>query len=243
MLKRFNTALMAIALGATALVAACTQQPEQKSDQSQPAATSEQPATSPQRTAEQSRPAATPTAAPTPVQIAQCVRDGLTADSRTQAQARTLQVNAEVTINGAKQRLAAGQSYWSLCSGPSVEARLASITTERNQWRAYAERLEPLAMVNPQQGLNARGNTWFDEYSRVNNLNNAMTADLAKAQRDARVNGVLLFLAIAALFIMGAIWFFTSRSKRPGTAHQATHDLTGVDPRGSAATTSGVAAD
>lgn len=230
MLKRFNRALVAIALGATALVAACTQQPDQKSDQTQPAATSEQP-----------RPAATPTAAPTPVQIAQCVRDGLTADSRTAAQARTLQVNAEVTINGAKQRLAAGQSYWSLCSGPTLEQRLAAAeaqlaTANQALTRARAdletvtqdrENLLPRAYVDP-NAERSEDNTWKQ-----------VATD---AQKDARVFGFMLFIAILALGIMGAIWFFTSHPKRPRAARQTTHDLTGVDPRGSA-TASGTAAD
>ncbi len=206
------------ALGCALALAACgSQNDDQKTDQ--PAATGtagQQAPSAPRRTAEATRPAAATAAAPTPVQIAQCKRDGLAADNRTEAQARDLQVGAEVTINGTRQRLAAGQSYWSLCSGPSTEARLASVTAERDQWRAYAVRLEPLAMVNPQQGLDARGNTWVGQYRRVDGLNTTMTADLAKAQKDARVYGVLLFLAIVVIIGMAFLWFMTSRRRQKG---------------------------
>ena len=170
MLKHFHKALVAIAIGATALVAACNQQADEKSDQT--AAASEQPARPPQRAAEQPRPAAT-TSAPTPMRVMSCVTAGLTADNRTQAQARRLPVGAEVTINGAKQRLAAGQSYWSLCSGPSIHERLAAsqrqLAEANEALRTLQEQLEaitaerdtlvPLAYIDPAADRN-QDNTW-----------------------------------------------------------------------------------
>lgn len=221
------------ALGCAFALAACVGQNDQKTDQPAAAETAEQQAPAPQRTVQAARPTTTTPTAPTPAQIAQCVRDGLAADNRTEAQARDLRVDAEVTINGTKQRLAAGQSYWSLCSGPSIEARLTSVTTERNQWRAYAERLELLAMVDPRQGL-ARENLWTSHWTRADAQNTALNEQLAKAQRDARVYGFLFFIAIIAIIIMGAVWYFTSH---PVTPRKRANDLTGVDPR--PATTAG----
>lgn len=130
-------------------------------------------------TAAAARPAATPprqtpaTATRTPVQIAACVTAGLTADHRKLAQARRLPVGAEVTINGAKERLAPGQSYWSRCTGPSLEERLAKAEADLAAARrelATAKRAEreairngnnllPWVYVDPSAG-NDEANTW-----------------------------------------------------------------------------------
>lgn len=159
-------------LGCAFALAACVGQNDQKTDEA--TATSEQPARPPQRTTEQPRPAATTTAAPTPVQIAQCVQAGLAADNRTETQARTLQVGAWVTINGTRQRVATGQSYWSLCSGPTLqqrlttaEARIVTLTRERDVARAetaaISGRLDRVyaqwVYVDPEAG-NGVENTW-----------------------------------------------------------------------------------
>lgn len=116
--------------GCALTLAACFGQNEQKAEE--PAATAEeQAASAPQQTA-------TPQQQPAPLAVpaAKCMADGLAADKRTLTQARTLQVGAEVTINGVKKRLAAGQSYWSLCAGPTTEERLAVVTKERDEARA-----------------------------------------------------------------------------------------------------------
>lgn len=214
------------AFGCALALAACGDRNDQKTDQIAAASRQQAPAAS-RRTAEQPSPATT-TAAPTPTQVATCMTAGLTADNRTQAQARRLPVGTEVTINGAKQRLAAGQSYWSLCSGPSVHERLAAaerqlaeanralrtlqgqldtVTVERNT-------LVPLAYIDPAADRN-QDNTWKQV-----------------AEQAAGIDWLKWIFLVWAMG-MTVIWFVTRR-RHQGSKERTgfnTSGLEGVDPR------------
>lgn len=212
-------------LGCALTLAACVGGNDQKADRSDATQTagSEAP-TAPQRTASPAQPPA-----PAAIPVAQCTAAGLAADHRTLTQARSLQVGAEVTINGTKQRLAAGQSYWSLCSGPSLEERLAIVTAardralanlitrteERNAARAQVRELRPLVYVDPAAG-NTADNTWKH-----------------RAQQNAGIDWLKwAFLAIAIVSVAG--WVFTARRRRAphqiGASGHREPRHAGIDP-------------
>lgn len=180
-------------LGCALTLSACWGGNDQKAEQ--PAATAEeQAASAPLRTA-------TPRQQPAPVAVATatCMTNGLAADKRTLAQARTLQVGAEVTINGVKKLLAAGQSYWSLCAGPTTEERLALVTKERDEARA--------ALVIATEELNAAKTELRDSRSIATKAEPAKKENgISWRQWPYLLCGIVIGIAIG--------WFFTSRRRR-----------------------------
>lgn len=80
---------------------------------------------------------ASPTLVPVPplrtaTETMNCVVDGLEADHRTLTEARTLQATDDVTIDGKKQKLGAGHTYYSRCAVPGVAEQLTATTTNFN---------------------------------------------------------------------------------------------------------------
>ena len=160
--------IAAAALAAIALVG-CSGSSEKKA----PAA----PQQAAQQAAEQ-RPLIRPTAVPqltqvvtkTESQVMACVIAGLTADGRTFAQAKHMRGTDDVTIEGVKSKLGDGNSYYSRCRGPTLEARLTAATENQealsaslvsansviNEWR-------PWVFVNP-RGTNTLENTWKGQF-------------------------------------------------------------------------------
>ncbi len=111
-----------------------------------------------------------------------CVVAGRTADNRTEAQARDLDVGTEVTIDGEKKALPQGGSYYSLCKGATAEERLAATsinltrtTAQFSQANTTLEQAQSWIYVDP-TGPKVRENTWnYQAIQGKKSLDNAVT--------------------------------------------------------------------
>jgi len=150
-------------------------------------------------------------AAKTPTEIMNCVVAGLKADGRTLAQARSLPGTADVTINNVKQKLGDGNSYYTLCAGPSLQERLtassANLTRALDSFTAANAKIDearPFVYVDVTGPLTRENTQVFRAEQAEATLENAQSWDW--------VQNLLIIIFGAALI------FVIIQARRPMTA-------------------------
>jgi len=156
--------------------------------------------------AERPAPAASATTQ-TPADTATCTTESLRADGVTEAQARNEVAGTMVSIRGVPTALPDGGSRWSLCSGPTLEQRLATaeaeLATVQGQLIAAQNengQLKELAYVNGQDGQ-----TWRDFVADLQTNN----AELRPASVWAKI-----WFGVAVVLGMVMIWALLTRNPR-----------------------------
>ncbi len=164
----------------------------------------------------------------TETQRMNCVIAGATADGLTVAEAGNVAVGHEGTIDGRKVTFQSGDTYYSLCGGPSAEERLAIVSNERadiSEW-----------IYQDPEAARVRSNTWAyraqlvesrlgergDQVTALQSrLSSAITADWIQNILIL----VLVLVALAAFFrdsIFGSMKPVREHEKKPAGEQDTT---------------------